>query len=224
MDYLQQSSKVHENKNIISIRSKLSVKQKDIDLALVLRAQAGDYQAFDLLVKKYQHRLIALAKRFVGDADEAMDVVQDSFIKIFKALGRFRGESAFYTWIYRITVNTAKNFLASRQRRPQSTDMDLEDLESSPHGGGLHNFATPEAEAYRDQLEGVVMKAINGLSHDLRTALILREFEGLSYDDIAVIMECPIGTVRSRIFRARDAVDGKIRQAAGEDVVKSLET
>ena len=191
--------------------------QKDIDMALVTRAQSGDYQAFDMLVKKYQHRLLALAQRFVGDADEAMDVVQDSFIKVYKALGRFRGESAFYTWIYRITVNTAKNFLASRQRRPQGVDVDLEELESSAQAGqALHEVSTPESEAYRDELEAVVMNAIDGLSHDLRTALVLREFEGLSYEDIAVIMECPIGTVRSRIFRARDAVDEKIKLASGQ--------
>jgi RNA polymerase sigma-70 factor (ECF subfamily) len=198
------------------------VPQKDIDLALVIRVQAGDYQAFDLLVKKYQHRLLALAQRFVGDPDEAMDVVQDSFIKVYKALGRFRGESAFYTWIYRITVNTAKNFLSSRQRRPQSVDLDLEELESSPSGYALHEVATPEAEAYRDQLEDIVMKAIDGLSQDLRTALVLREFEGLSYDDIAVIMECPIGTVRSRIFRARDAVDARIKSASGEEITETV--
>lgn len=207
---------VHQSQNVIPIRGNTSVPQKDIDLALVIRAQAGDYQAFDLLVKKYQHRLLALAHRFVGDADEAMDVVQDSFIKIYKALGRFRGESAFYTWIYRITVNTAKNFLASRQRRPQGSDIEIDDLESSQHGHALHEVASPEEETYRDQLESIVMQAIDGLSNELQTALILREFEGLSYEDIALIMECPIGTVRSRIFRARDAVDAKIRVAAGE--------
>lgn len=202
--------------NVVPLRSKASVPQKDIDLALVIRAQAGDYQAFDVLVKKYQHRLIALAQRFVGDADEAMDVVQDSFIKVYKALGRFRGESAFYTWIYRITVNTAKNFLASRSRRPQSADVELDELESTQVGHGLHEVATPEAEAYRDQLEKIVMSAIDELSPDLRTALVLREFEGLSYEDISVIMECPIGTVRSRIFRARDAVDACIKKESEE--------
>jgi len=206
----------HPEHNVVPLRSKASVPQKDIDLALVIRAQAGDYQAFDLLVKKYQHRLLALAIRFVGDADEAMDVVQDSFIKVYKALGRFRGESAFYTWIYRITVNTAKNFLASRQRRPQSTDIDFDELESSQAGHALHDVSTPESETYRDQLEAIVMKAIDGLSQELKTALILREFEGLSYEDIAAIMECPIGTVRSRIFRARDAVDEQIKKSSEE--------
>ena len=193
--------------------------QKDIDMALVLRAQAGEYQAFDLLVKKYQHRLIALAQRFVGSTDEAMDVVQDSFIKVYKALNRFRGESAFYTWIYRITVNTAKNYLTSRQRRPQGNEVDIDDLENGIHSLALHDLATPESETYRDQLEKVVMKSIDHLPSELRTALVLREFDGLSYDDIAIIMDCPIGTVRSRIFRAREAVDHEIQRASGATVV-----
>lgn len=209
--------------NVVEIRSAAKVSGRDIDAVLVARVQEGDYQAFDLLVKKYQHRLLALAQRFVGDPDEAMDVVQDTFIKVYKSLPRFRGESAFYTWIYRITVNTAKNFLASRHRRPQSAEVELEELESSQYGYALHEVATPEAEMYRDQLELIVMKAIRNLPEELRTALVLREFEGLSYDDIAVVMECPIGTVRSRIFRARDAVNQKIKIAQGVNEAEEAE-
>jgi len=203
--------------NVVRLRSNNTMSRRDIDAQLVKKAQDGDYQAFDLLVKKYQHRLIALAQRFVGDPDEALDVVQDSFIKVYKSLARFRGDSAFYTWIYRITVNTAKNFLASRQRRPQGVEVEIEELESSHYGHALHEVATPEAETYRDQLESIVMGAIRALPEDLRTALMLREFEGMSYEDIAAIMDCPIGTVRSRIFRAREAVNIKIQSVTGSD-------
>jgi len=180
------------------------------DQLLVERVQNGDKRAFDLLVKKYQHRVIAVVSRFVRDPDEAMDVTQDAFLKAYRALANFRGESAFYTWIYRIAVNTAKNYLVSRGRRPPDSDIDVGEAEQFASSEALHEFASPEQEMMKDQLEKVVFEALRDLPDDLRTAVTLREFDGLSYEEIAEVMDCPVGTVRSRIFRGREAIDKKI--------------
>lgn len=181
------------------------------DQLLVERVQNGDKRAFDLLVKKYQHRVIAVISRFVRDPDEAMDVAQDAFMKAYRALDKFRGESAFYTWIYRIAVNTAKNYLVSRGRRPPDSDIDASEAEQYSGSDALHEFADPEQEMMKDQLEKVVFEALRDLPDDLRTAVTLREFDGLSYEEIAEVMDCPVGTVRSRIFRGREAIDKRIQ-------------
>jgi RNA polymerase sigma-70 factor, ECF subfamily len=183
---------------------------QDTDEKLVARVQQGDKRAFDLLVLKYQHKIIAIISRFVRDSAEVHDVAQEAFIKAYRALGNFRGDSAFYTWIYRIAVNTAKNHLVSRGRRPPSTDVDVDDAEFLNGADGLRDNTSPEHELMKDQLEQVVYKAIQSLPEDLRTALTLREMEGMSYEEIAEVMDCPVGTVRSRIFRAREAVDRHI--------------
>lgn len=183
---------------------------QDTDEQLVARVQQGDKRAFDLLVLKYQHKIIAIISRFVRDSAEVHDVAQEAFIKAYRALGNFRGDSAFYTWIYRIAVNTAKNHLVSRGRRPPATDVDIDDAEFLSGADGLRDITSPEHELMKDQLEQVVYKAIQSLPEDLRTALTLREMEGMSYEEIAEVMDCPVGTVRSRIFRAREAVDKHI--------------
>lgn len=181
------------------------------DEQLVKRVQKGDKQAFDLLVLKYQNKLGAIVSRYVSDFDEVHDVVQESFIKAYRALHNFRGDSQFYTWLYRIAVNTAKNYLVARSRRPPSSDVDLDDAELYAGSDSLKDIGSPEAQLYRDELERVVDEAIRSLPEDLRTALTLREFEDLSYEEIAEVMSCPVGTVRSRIFRAREAVDRQIK-------------
>jgi RNA polymerase sigma-70 factor (ECF subfamily) len=181
------------------------------DGELVKRAQGGDKRAFDLLVSKYQHRVIKLVGRYVHEPADALDVVQDSFLKAYRALPQFRGESAFYTWIYRIAVNTAKNFLVSASRRPLSTTRDddfgepmsLEELQPS--------LETPEHLFISDEIRSVIVETMESLPHELREALTLREIDGMSYEQIADVMECPIGTVRSRIFRAREAIDLKLK-------------
>lgn len=183
---------------------------QDTDEQLVARVQQGDKRAFDLLVLKYQHKIVAIISRFVRDSAEVHDVAQEAFIKAYRALGNFRGDSAFYTWIYRIAVNTAKNHLVSRGRRPPATDVDVDDAEFLSSADGLRDINSPEHELMKDQLEEVVYKAIQSLPEDLRTALTLREMEGMSYEEIAEVMDCPVGTVRSRIFRAREAVDRHI--------------
>lgn len=179
----------------------------DDDKLLVARVQKGDKRAFDLLVLKYQSRIMALVMRFVQDAHEAQDVTQESFIKAYRALGNFRGESAFYTWLYRIAINTAKNYLVSRNRRPPSTDVDAGDAEFYDGDHALKSMETPERLLLRDEIQKTVEDSIARLPNDLRVALTLREYDGLSYEDIAEVMQCPVGTVRSRIFRAREAVD-----------------
>lgn len=181
------------------------------DKQLVARAKNGDSRAFDLLVLKYQHRIFGLISRYVRDSDEVQDVAQEAFIKAYKALPRFRGDSAFYTWLYRIAINTAKNYLVSRSRRPPGSDVELEDAEYYESGGALHEIETPENALFGAELKAVVQRAISGLPDDLRTAVTLREFDGLSYEDIADIMDCPVGTVRSRIFRAREAIDSQVK-------------
>lgn len=181
------------------------------DQLLVERVQQGDKKAFDLLVGKYQQKIFNLVLRFVSDPDEALDVCQESFIKAYRAIGNFRGDSAFYTWLYRIAANTAKNYLATMKRRPPKTDLDAVEAEQYVTDGRLKNVDTPEREMMRDEIQHTVNKTIEGLPEELRTALLLREIEGMSYEEIAEVMDCPIGTVRSRIFRARDAVDKKLQ-------------
>ncbi len=185
--------------------------ERSIDQALVERVQAGDKTAFDILVQKYQSKIIQLAYRYVHDQDEAMDIAQEAFIKAYKALGRFRGDSAFYTWIYRIAINTAKNYLVASNRRPPRSDIDAVDAEQYDGATGLKEYATPERLLLRDEIKETIAGAIESLPDDLRTAITLRELEGMSYEEIAQAMDCPIGTVRSRIFRARDAIDVKLR-------------
>ena len=183
----------------------------ETDQQLVAKVQKGDSRAFDLLVLKYQHKIFGLIGRYVRDADEVQDVAQEAFIKAYRALPRFRGDSAFYTWLYRIAINTAKNHLVSRSRRPPGSDVDVEDAEYYASGGALHEIETPESALFGSELKEVVERAIRDLPEDLRTAVTLREFDGLSYEDIADIMDCPVGTVRSRIFRAREAIDIRVK-------------
>lgn len=180
------------------------------DQQLVERVQKGDKRAFDMLVLKYQHKIIAIVSRYIKDNAEVYDVVQEAFIKAYRALGNFRGDSAFYTWLYRIAINTAKNHLVSRGRRPPASDVDIDEADYYDGSEPLRDIESPEGAMARDQLQEVVNKAIAGLPEDLRTALTLREMEGLSYEDIAAVMDCPVGTVRSRIFRAREAVEKAI--------------
>ena len=182
------------------------------DAKLVKRVQKGDKGAFDLLVLKYQHKIVNLVMRYVRDPEQALDITQEAFIKAYRALPRFRGDSAFYTWLYRIAINTAKNHLVSRSRRPPGTDVEAEDAEDYEAGGALRDIETPESALFGAELKAVVERAISDLPDDLRTAVTLREFDGLSYEDIAEIMDCPVGTVRSRIFRAREAIDIKVRE------------
>jgi len=183
----------------------------DTDQQLVQRAQRGDLRAFDLLVLKYQGRIAALVARYVSDAGEVEDVTQEAFIKAYRALGKFRGDSAFYTWLYRIAANAAKNHLVAKGRRP-GADATIEDAEGFDEGGMLSESASPEALVMGVELAEVVESAMNGLPDELRAALTLREFEGLSYDDIADVLGCPVGTVRSRIFRAREAIDQRVKE------------
>lgn len=180
------------------------------DQQLVLRVQKGDKRAFDLLVLKYQYKLQAIVGRFIRDTDEVADVTQEAFIKAYKALPRFRGDSQFYTWLYRIAINTAKNYLVSKSRRPANTDIDVEDAEQFSNNEKLIDDASPESSMMTDELAAIIKSALSSLPEDLRTALTLREFEGMSYEDIAAVMNCPVGTVRSRIFRAREFLDERV--------------
>ena len=182
-----------------------------VDKELVTRVQNGDKKAFDILVLKYQHKVAKLVSRYIRDSDEVQDVTQEAFIKAYRALPGFRGDSAFYTWLYRISVNTAKNYLISRSRRPPGVDVDAEDAEQFESATALKEFATPERLLFKDEIEKTVFDAIDQLPSDLRTAITLRELEGLSYEEIAQSMDCPVGTVRSRIFRARDAIQKKLK-------------
>jgi len=187
------------------------VGEAQVDQLLVERVQKGDKAAFDLLIRKYQHRIVSLVSRYVNDQGDAQDVAQEAFIKAYRALGNFRGDSAFYTWLYRIAINTAKNWLVARNRRPPASDIDAMDAEQYDVDSRLKERGTPENEMLRAEIEKTVYDAIAALPEDLRTAIMLREMEGMSYDDIATTMDCPIGTVRSRIFRAREAIDEKLR-------------
>jgi RNA polymerase sigma-70 factor (ECF subfamily) len=181
------------------------------DKQLVTRVQKGDKTAFDLLVLKYQHRILSLISRYIRNVDEVQDVAQEAFIKAFRALPNFRGDSAFYTWMYRIAINTAKNHLVAQQRRPPGVDVDIEDAEHFEGDSHLKDIETPETLLFGAELKRVVEHAIRALPEDLRTAVTLREFDGLSYEDIAAVMDCPVGTVRSRIFRAREAIDKQVK-------------
>lgn len=181
------------------------------DQALVERVQKGDKKAFDVLVIKYQQKVASLISRYIKDQAEVMDVVQEAFIKAYRALPNFRGDSAFYTWLYRVAINTAKNHLASQSRRPPSDDVEADLAEQLDSGSKLKEHATPENLALEDEIARTIQAALNDLPDDLRTAIVLREIDGLSYEEIAQAMDCPIGTVRSRIFRAREAIDNRIR-------------
>jgi RNA polymerase sigma-70 factor (ECF subfamily) len=186
-----------------------------VDRELVKRVQAGDKTAFDVLVLKYQNRLVKLITRYVHDPVEALDVAQETFIKAYRALPNFRGESSFYTWLYRIGVNTAKNHLVARNRRPPEDDIDAADAEQYDFDSRLKDQDSPESIVERNEVARTIIEAIDELPEDLRTAITLRELEGLSYAEIAEAMDCPVGTVRSRIFRARDAIDQKLRPLIG---------
>jgi RNA polymerase sigma-70 factor (ECF subfamily) len=181
------------------------------DLELVRRVQRGERGAFDLLVLRYQHRVVKLVARLLRDPAEAEDVAQEAFVKAYRAIGSFRGDSAFYTWLYRIAVNTARNTMASRQRRPLDYEADLSESEQSAVDSRMRHGDTPEAAALSEEIHQTVNRAVEELPEDLRTAIILREIEGLSYEEIAAAMDCPVGTVRSRIFRAREAIDRHLK-------------
>ncbi|WP_456380448.1 RNA polymerase sigma factor RpoE [Thiolapillus sp.] len=183
----------------------------EADLELVERVKNGDKKAFDLLVLKYQQKVANIISRYIHDSSEVFDVSQEAFIKAYRALPKFRGDSAFYTWLYRIAINTAKNHLAAKGRRPPADDVEAVTAEQMDSGARLKEFDTPEHLLLQDEIARTIRDALNELPDDLRTAISLRELEGLSYEEIAQAMDCPIGTVRSRIFRARDAIDKKLR-------------
>ena len=183
------------------------------DIGLVQRVQRGDKTAFDLLVRKYQHKVVKLVSRYLRNSADAEDVAQEAFIKAYRALPQFRGDSAFYTWLYRIAINTAKNTIASRERNPVEFDLDMQNIEeSNALQQRLADPETPESLLQTEEIRTTVNEAIEALPEDLRTAIVLRELEGLSYEDIAQAMDCPVGTVRSRIFRAREAIDQKLSE------------
>jgi len=204
--------------SFVAIQSKQGgrLSERDVDQLLVERAQRGDKHAFELLVAKYQRKLVRLISRIVRDPAEVEDVAQEAFIKAYRALPQFRGESAFYTWLYRIAVNTAKNFLVAQGRRaPTSTEKDAEEAETFEDAGQLRDINTPESILMSRQVAMTVNAAMDKLPQELRTAITLREVEGMSYDEIAELMGCPIGTVRSRIFRAREAIATDLRPLLG---------
>jgi RNA polymerase sigma-70 factor (ECF subfamily) len=182
-----------------------------IDQELVARVQQGDKKAFDLLVLKYQQKITNLISRYIRDPHEVLDVTQEAFIKAYRAMPKFRGDSAFYTWLYRIAINTAKNYLVAQGRRPPSDDVDADVAEQMEVGTRLKETGTPENHVLTEEISMTVQRAIDDLPEDLRTAIVLRELEGMSYEEIANAMSCPVGTVRSRIFRAREAIDKKLR-------------
>ncbi|KIQ97984.1 RNA polymerase sigma factor RpoE [Lysobacter sp. A03] len=185
--------------------------ENDLDQELVRRVQQGDSTAFDALVRKYQHRIVALIGRYIADWSECQDVAQDAFMRAYRAMPNFRGDAQFYTWLHRIAVNTAKNHLVAQKRRPPGADIDVGDAEQFDSAIRLRDNDTPERELMRQQVEQLVLRVVEGLPAELREAITLREVEGLSYEEIAEKMGCPIGTVRSRIFRARDAIDQELR-------------
>ena len=181
------------------------------DAALVQRVKQGERSAFDLLVAKYQHKILNLVMRYVRDPSEAMDVAQEAFIKAYRAVPMFRGDSAFYTWLYRIAINTAKNHLVAAKRRPMSLEAELSEAEAFEPFAALQDGDTPERLALTDEIAEAINRAVEDLPQELRTAILLREIEGMSYEEIAQAMDCPVGTVRSRIFRAREAIDKRIQ-------------
>lgn len=181
------------------------------DYRLVERVQNGDKQAFDVLVLKYQHKIVKLVMRYVRDQAEALDVTQESFIKAYNAISKFRGDSAFYTWLYRIAINTAKNHIVAMKRRPMEYDLDLQEMAGYEPHAQLRDYDSPDRITQREELRETLQASIDGLPEELRIAIVLREIEGMSYEEIATAMSCPVGTVRSRIFRARAALDKAIR-------------
>ena len=187
--------------------------EESTDQQLVDQVMAGNKNAFNLLVMRYQHRVAALIARFVQDPQEVEDVAQEAFIKAYRALPVFRGDSAFYTWLYRIAVNTAKNYLVARSRRPPAQDLEIDEVEPTETGSVLREIESPEGSLSTSELKAAIELTLDSLPEELKTAFILREFSGLSYEDIAEVMDCPVGTVRSRIFRAREAIDLKIRES-----------
>jgi RNA polymerase sigma-70 factor, ECF subfamily len=194
--------------------------ENEHDLELVKRVQRGDKTAFDLLVLKYQHRIGAVIGRFVPDYAESQDIAQESFIRAYRAIGNFRGDSQFYTWLYRIAVNTAKNHLVAMKRRPPTSDIEADEAEHYAGAQRLHDHDTPEHEMLRGEIAREVSDTVAGLPAELRQAITLREMDGLSYEEIAETMDCPIGTVRSRIFRAREAIDARLRPLMDSDRVR----
>ncbi len=190
----------------------------DLDQALVERVQKGDNRAFDLLVRKYQHKIVAVISRYISDWSECQDVAQEAFIRAYRAMANFRGDSQFYTWMYKIAINTAKNYLVSQGRRPPTDDIAIDDAVLLDGGTRLKERATPERELLRQEIEQTVFDTVESLPEDLKVAITLREVDGLSYEEIAQTMNCPIGTVRSRIFRARDAIDQKLRPLLSDTV------
>lgn len=185
-------------------------KIEQLDEELVARVQRGDKAAYDILVIRYQHKIIQLVNRYVKDHSEAQDVAQETFIKAYRALGSFRGDSAFYTWLYRIAINTAKNYLVSRNRRNSDYQVDVQDAEAIENAPQLQGLETPERQLLGEEIARTIQAAIEHLPEEMRVAIMLREFEGMSYEEIAEAMDCPVGTVRSRIFRAREAIDSKL--------------
>lgn len=183
---------------------------EQLDQELVLRVQQGDKKAFDMLVLKYQHKIIQLVNRYIKDPSESQDVAQEAFVKAYRALGSFRGDSAFYTWLYRIAINTAKNYLVSRSRRNTLYEVDIQDAEAIENAPQLQGMETPERVLLNEEIIETIKSAIDNLPEEMRIAIMLREFEGMSYEEIAQAMDCPVGTVRSRIFRAREAIDNKL--------------
>ncbi|MHB8446606.1 MAG: RNA polymerase sigma factor RpoE [Rudaea sp.] len=192
------------------------------DLALVERVQKGEKRAFDLLVRKYQHKVIGVISRYVSDWSECQDVAQEAFMRAYRAMAAFRGDSQFYTWMYKIATNTAKNHLVAQGRRPPADDIAIDDAVQLDGGMRLKDRATPEHELMRQEIEQTVFATVEQLPEDLKTAITLREVDGLSYEEIAEKMNCPIGTVRSRIFRARDAIDAKLRPLLADAKVSEL--
>ena len=190
----------------------------DLDQALVERVQKGDNRAFDLLVRKYQQKIVAVISRYISDWSECQDVAQEAFIRAYRAMANFRGDSQFYTWMYKIAINTAKNYLVSQGRRPPTDDIAIDDAVLLDGGTRLKERATPERELLRQEIEQTVFDTVESLPEDLKVAITLREVDGLSYEEIAQTMNCPIGTVRSRIFRARDAIDQKLRPLLSDTV------
>ena len=182
----------------------------NVDLAIVRKVQSGDDAAFNLLVRKYQHKVANLVTRYVYDSGDVEDITQEVFVKAFRAIGGFRGDSAFYTWLYRIAINTAKNYLVAQSRRPPNSDIEPQDAELTDGGRNLREVGTPESNLLSKELAERITRAVRELPEELKTAITLRELEGLSYEEIATVMECPIGTVRSRIFRAREAIDQQL--------------
>mgnify|MGYP001450496893 CR=1 FL=1 len=185
--------------------------ENDVDQALIKRVQDGDKRAFDLLVLKYQHKVVGVISRYIHDWAECQDVAQEAFLRAYRALGNFRGDSQFYTWLYKIAVNTAKNHLVALGRRPPTEDIDAQDAVQFESGMRLRDSGTPENEAMRQEIERTVARTVEALPEELRVAITLREVDGLSYEEISETMGCPIGTVRSRIFRAREAIDQQLR-------------